>query len=104
MRLEARQGEDWQRQQGPDCTRGRKAGGGGGERGERRPAFVTRVTRGTEFTKDGTRTLVSIREMDGAVIVYDTATFRKVKRLPIVKPSGKSNVWNKITFENGTSH
>ena len=58
----------------------------------------------TEFTKDGTRALVSIWEMDGAVIVYDTATFREIQRLPMVKPSGKYNVWNKITFEDGTSH
>jgi hypothetical protein len=28
----------------------------------------------------------------------------EVKRLPMRKPSGKYNVWNKITFEDGTSH
>lgn len=58
----------------------------------------------TEFTKDGKYALVSIWEMDGAVIVYDAATFVELKRLPMVKPSGKYNVWNKITFEDGTSH
>ena len=58
----------------------------------------------TEFTKDGSRALVSIWEMDGAVIVYDAKTFAEIKRLPMVKPSGKYNVWNKITFEDGTSH
>lgn len=58
----------------------------------------------TEFTRDGRYALVSIWEMDGAVIVYDAATFREIKRLPMVKPSGKYNVWNKITFEDGTSH
>ncbi|MFZ1468158.1 MAG: cytochrome D1 domain-containing protein [Paracoccaceae bacterium] len=58
----------------------------------------------TEFTKDGKFALVSIWEMDGAVIVYDAATFTEVMRLPMVKPSGKYNVWNKITFEDGTSH
>lgn len=58
----------------------------------------------TEFTKDGKYALVSIWEMDGAVIVYDAATFEEIKRLPMVKPSGKYNVWNKITFEDGTSH
>jgi hypothetical protein len=42
--------------------------------------------------------------MDGAVIVYDAATLTERKRLPMVKPSGKYNVWNKITFEDGTSH
>jgi hypothetical protein len=58
----------------------------------------------TEFTKDGRFALVSIWEMDGAVIVYDAATFAEVTRLPMVKPSGKYNVWNKISFEDGTSH
>jgi hypothetical protein len=27
-----------------------------------------------------------------------------VTRLPMRKPSGKYNVWNKITFAEGTSH
>ncbi|MGL4281843.1 MAG: cytochrome D1 domain-containing protein [Albidovulum sp.] len=58
----------------------------------------------TEFTRDGRHALVSVWEQDGAVIVFDTATFKEVKRLPMVKPSGKYNVWNKITFEDGTSH
>lgn len=58
----------------------------------------------TEFTRDGSRALVSIWEMEGAVIVFDTATLKEIKRLPMVKPSGKYNVWNKITFEDGTSH
>jgi len=58
----------------------------------------------TEFTRDGRHALVSIWEMDGAVIVYDAATFTEITRLPMVKPSGKYNVWNKITFEDGTSH
>ena len=58
----------------------------------------------TEFTRDGKYALVSIWEMDGAVIVYDAATFEEIKRLPMSKPAGKYNVWNKITFEDGTSH
>lgn len=58
----------------------------------------------TEFTRDGRHALVSVWEQDGAVIVYDAATFKEIKRLPMVKPSGKYNVWNKITFEDGTSH
>ena len=28
----------------------------------------------------------------------------EVKRIPMSKPSGKYNVWNKITFSEGTSH
>ena len=58
----------------------------------------------TEFTRDGKYALVSIWEMDGAVIVYDAATFEEIKRLPMSKPAGKYNVWNKITFEDGPSH
>lgn len=57
-----------------------------------------------EFTRDGSHALVSIWEDDGAVIVYDAATLEEVRRLPMRKPSGKYNVWNKITFSDGTSH
>ena len=57
-----------------------------------------------EFTRDGRYALVSIWEDDGAVIVYDAATLEEVRRLPMRKPSGKYNVWNKITFSEGTSH
>jgi len=57
-----------------------------------------------EFTRDGSHALVSLWEMDGAIIVYDAATLQEVKRLPMVKPSGKYNVFNKITFSAGTSH
>ncbi|MDO5658594.1 MAG: cytochrome D1 domain-containing protein [Paracoccus sp. (in: a-proteobacteria)] len=58
----------------------------------------------TEFTRDGRYALVSIWEDDGAVIVYDAQTLEEVTRLPMSKPSGKYNVWNKITFSDGTSH
>ncbi|WP_029066314.1 nitrite reductase [Labrenzia sp. DG1229] len=57
-----------------------------------------------EFTRDGSHALVSIWEDDGAVIVYDADTLEEVRRLPMRKPSGKYNVWNKITFSEGTSH
>jgi len=57
-----------------------------------------------EFTKDGKYALASVWEMDGALIVYDAATFKEVKRLPMSKPVGKYNVWNKITRSEGTSH
>jgi len=57
-----------------------------------------------EFTRDGRYALVSIWEDDGAVIVYDAASLEEVRRLPMRKPSGKYNVWNKITFSDGTSH
>ncbi len=58
----------------------------------------------TEFTRDGKYALVSIWEMDGALVVYDAATFKEIKRLPMKKPSGKYNVYNKITRSSGTSH
>ena len=42
-----------------------------------------------EFTKDGRYALASVWENDGALIVYDAATFKEVKRLPMSKPVGK---------------
>ena len=57
-----------------------------------------------EFDRDGRHALVSIAEADGSLIVLDAADFHEVKRLPMAKPSGKYNVWNKITFSAGTSH
>ncbi|NRG18211.1 c-type cytochrome [Rhizobiales bacterium] len=57
-----------------------------------------------EFDREGKHALVSLWEDDGAVIVYDAETLEEVKRLPMRKPSGKYNVWNKITFSEGTSH
>ena len=48
-----------------------------------------------EFTKDGKYALVSIWENDGAVVIYDTATLKEVKRLPFMKPVGKYNATNK---------
>ncbi|UCH52727.1 MAG: c-type cytochrome [Pseudomonadota bacterium] len=57
-----------------------------------------------EFTRDGKYALVSVWEMDGALVVYDATSFKEVKRLPMKKPSGKYNVYNKITRSEGTSH
>ena len=56
-----------------------------------------------EFT-DGRFALASLWENDGALIVYDAETFKEVKRLPMSKPVGKYNVWNKISRSEGTSH
>lgn len=58
----------------------------------------------TEFTRDGQYALVSIWEDDGALVIYDAATLEEVKRLPMRKPVGKYNVYNKITRSEGTSH
>ncbi|WP_247597013.1 cytochrome D1 domain-containing protein [Hydrogenophaga sp. PAMC20947] len=57
-----------------------------------------------EFTKDGKYALASVWEMDGALVIYDASTFKEVKRLPMSKPVGKYNVWNKISRSEGTSH
>ncbi len=57
-----------------------------------------------EFTRDGKKALLSIWEMDGEVIVYDAGSLKEIKRLPMSKPVGKYNVYNKITRSEGTSH
>lgn len=57
-----------------------------------------------EFTRDGKYALVSVWETDGALVVYDAESLREIKRLPMNRPSGKYNVYNKITRSAGTSH
>lgn len=57
-----------------------------------------------EFSRDGRHALASLWEMDGALIVYDAATLREVKRIPMRKPVGKYNVHNKVNRSEGTSH
>jgi hypothetical protein len=57
-----------------------------------------------EFSRDGSHALLSIWDQDGALIVYDAETLEEVKRLPMKKPSGKYNVYNKTRYEGGTSH
>jgi Cytochrome D1 heme domain len=49
-----------------------------------------------EFTRDGIYALVSIWEIDGAVVVYDANMPEEVKRPSMNKPVGKYNVYNKI--------
>ncbi len=57
-----------------------------------------------EFTRDGKYALVSIWDNDGAIVVYDANSLEEVKRIPMNKPVGKYNVYNKITYSSGTSH
>jgi mono/diheme cytochrome c family protein/DNA-binding beta-propeller fold protein YncE len=57
-----------------------------------------------EFTRDGKYALASIWDMEGAIVVYDANTLEEVKRIPMKKPSGKYNVYNKTTRSTGTSH
>lgn len=63
-----------------------------------------KVAAHTEFTRDGKYALVSIWENDGELVIYDAQTLKEVKRLPMKKPSGKYNVFNKVTRSTGTSH
>ncbi len=60
-----------------------------------------------EFTRDGKYVLASLweRKADGgALIVFDAATFKEIKRIPMDKPVGKYNLYNKIMRSEGTSH
>lgn len=57
-----------------------------------------------EFTRDGSYALVSIWDQDGELVIYDSKTLKEFKRLPMKRPVGKYNVYNKITRSTGTSH
>lgn len=57
-----------------------------------------------EFDRYGKHVLLSIWDMEGELIVYDAGTLKELKRLPMKKPSGKYNVFNKINRSSGTSH
>ena len=60
-----------------------------------------------EFTRDGKYALASLWERradGGALIVYDAETLKEVKRIPMDKPVGKYNLYNKINRSEGTSH
>jgi len=56
-----------------------------------------------EFDRHGRYALASLWEHDGALIVFDAQTLKEVKRIPMRKPVGKYNVYNKITRSEGTS-
>ncbi|MDH5371094.1 MAG: cytochrome C oxidase Cbb3, partial [Gammaproteobacteria bacterium] len=57
-----------------------------------------------EFDRYGKHVLLSVWDMDGELIIYDADTLKEIKRLPMKKPSGKYNVFNKINRSAGTSH
>jgi cytochrome c553 len=60
-----------------------------------------------EFDRYGKFVLASLWERQsngGALIVYDAASFKEIKRLPMDKPVGKYNLYNKINRSEGTSH
>ena len=57
-----------------------------------------------EFDRYGKYAILSIWDMDGAIVIYDAKTLQEVKRIPMKKPSGKYNVYNKTHLSSGTSH
>lgn len=60
-----------------------------------------------EFDRYGKYALASLweRKADGgALVVFDAATLREIKRIPMDKPVGKYNLFNKIHKSAGTSH
>ncbi len=63
-----------------------------------------KTTAHVEFTRNGRYALVSVMENPGELIVVDAKTFQEVATLPMSKPIGKYNVYNKITRSEGTSH
>uniref|UniRef100_UPI003F7449D4 cytochrome D1 domain-containing protein n=1 Tax=Thermohahella caldifontis TaxID=3142973 RepID=UPI003F7449D4 len=57
-----------------------------------------------EYTRDGRHALLSIWENPGELIIYDMKTLSEIRSLPMSKPSGKYNVFNKTHYDDGTSH
>lgn len=57
-----------------------------------------------EYTRDGRFALLSIWEKEGELVVYEAETLKEITRIPMSKPVGKYNVFNKITRSSGTSH
>lgn len=63
-----------------------------------------KVSAHVEFTRDGRYALLSIWDEEGAIVVYDARTLKEIKWIPMNKPSGKYNVYNKTHLSSGTSH
>ena len=57
-----------------------------------------------EFDRYGKHVLLSVWDMNGELIIYNADTFKEIKRIPMKKPSGKYNVYNKTHLSSGTSH
>ncbi|MDP1691846.1 MAG: cytochrome D1 domain-containing protein [Burkholderiaceae bacterium] len=49
-----------------------------------------------EFSRNGRHALVSQAGAGGALLVYDTATLKEIKRLPMNRPVGAYNVGNRV--------
>lgn len=63
-----------------------------------------RTTAHAEFDRSGRHVLISVMEQEGELLIFDAADFTLEKRLPMRRPVGKYNVWNKISYSSGTSH
>jgi DNA-binding beta-propeller fold protein YncE/cytochrome c553 len=63
-----------------------------------------RTTAHAEFDRSGKHVLISVMEAEGELIVYDAERFEVVTRMPMKRPVGKYNVFNKINYSSGTSH
>nr|WP_290909349.1 cytochrome D1 domain-containing protein [Halomonas sp.] len=57
-----------------------------------------------EFDRRGETLLLSIWDDDGYLLWLDATTLEGLGRMPMKRPSGKYNVWNKTQYEEGTSH
>lgn len=57
-----------------------------------------------EFDRWGKYALLSIWEDPGELLIIDTKTLKIKKRIPMRKPSGKYNIYNKTRLSEGTSH
>ena len=57
-----------------------------------------------EFDRRGETLLLSIWDDDGYLLWLDGNTLEELGRMPMKRPSGKYNVWNKTQYEEGTSH
>ena len=58
----------------------------------------------TSYAARTRQNVAYVADERGYVIVFDAQTLQEIKRLPMRKPVGKYNVWNKISREEGTSH
>jgi cytochrome c553 len=57
-----------------------------------------------EFDRYGRHALLSVWDNDGALVIYDSKSLKEIKRIPMKKPSGKYNIFNKTRLSAGTSH
>src|SRR5690606_6951967 len=64
----------------------------------------SKVAAHVEFDRHGEKLLLSIWDDDGGCIVCDWDHVEQEDRIPMKKPSGKSNVLTKTNYEKATRH